>query len=168
LAVASYRAVVALGIFDGSASAYLAKSEIPQKDFGGLGDWAGDQVELVNAPLVIVALLAGKKKAPLLSIGENSHRYALMKRILEKLLLGTDCTANIFRFKEDDRALGWIAEGVINTACAEGELWNYVRRIEYLPSERLKKPQDDALRNSRLVRIATGSDSSLDVFYVSF
>jgi hypothetical protein len=91
-----------------------------------------------------------------------------MKRILEKLLLGTGGTPYIFRFDEDDGALGWVAESVINSAGAEWELWNDVGSVVYLPADGVEYTQNDALRNRRLVRIPPGSDSTLDVFNVIF
>ncbi|WP_230370706.1 hypothetical protein [Paludibacterium denitrificans] len=73
-------------------------------------------VELIDPPLAIIALLGREEEIPLLTVGQDRHRDAGVKGVFEELPLGPVALSDLLDLDEGDRLAGGMAQGVIHAA----------------------------------------------------
>jgi len=133
------------------------------KSFTGFGCWTFEQVELVNPPILVAALLRREIKAPSLTIGERDERNSRVEGVLERLTNGILSFAGLLDLDKNG-GLGWrMAKREISAAFACLEFRPDHGRVPCIPSQFLKHTQDDALRDRLLIGEPTLSESCDDV-----
>ena len=70
-------------------------SEVSLEARFGLLRIALQDVELVELPFAVVALLGGEEEGPLLPVGKYGHRHALVEGVLEELAVGPLALADL-------------------------------------------------------------------------
>jgi hypothetical protein len=77
-----------------------------------------EDVELVESPFAVVALLGGEKEVPLLPVGQDGHRHAPVEGVLEELAVGPFALSHLLDLDQDDWLSWRVAEGVVSSSGA--------------------------------------------------
>ncbi len=86
-----------------------------------------------------------------------------MEGVLEKLAVRPLALADLFDLDHNDRLPRRVAQRVIDPTTAQGVLGGDDLRVVDGPAESMEQALDDALRDGRLVDVATGLDAGTDV-----
>ena len=162
--------VVVAGGLDGCPRCDHRVPQVSLQPLGALLDVAVDDVELVDPPLAVVALLARQEEVPFPAVGEDRHGPPVMEGVFEQLTGGPVALPNLLDLDEGNRLARRAAQGVVDASTAQGVFGPDGVGVVGRPTQGVKQPQDDALRDGGFVgepaRPDAGSDG-LDLLFDS-
>jgi hypothetical protein len=74
-----------------------------------------EDVELVESPFAVVALLGGEKEVPLLPVGQDGQWHALMEGVLEELAVRSLALPDLLDLDQYHWLSRWVAQRVVGS-----------------------------------------------------
>ena len=137
--------------------------KVAMEGFARLGWRALEEVELVNAAVLVAALFCRQIEAPGPAIGQHDEGNAGMEGVFERLADGIFGFAGLFDLDKDGGFGWWMAEGEISATLAGLVFRPHDGGVPRVPAEFLKHAKDNALGNRLLVREFTVAKAGCDV-----
>lgn len=140
----------------------LSCGAIAVQDVGGLGRWAFEEVELVDAAVCpeniivasrgfVAALFGRQVEAPGAAIGQDDEGDAGVEGVFEGLADGVFGFAGLFDFDEDGGFGGRMAEGKVGAALTGLVFRPDDGGVPRVPAQLLEDAEDDALGDGLFV-----------------